>query len=224
MPPSSSRPVLDEIDTNTIITPPKPTKPLKRGKYNKTIEQRAATWTLPPQLKRPTRHMRTETKRKIIMFHDCHRIPVYDFETLEISRYRPPTYQEISLYFKIPITTIGGWIRDRDRIIGSKRDDREVQRHYKPHWPDLEDQLHTCFLEARALGQPIRQAWFEYHSKRFWKEAHPECESLLTFSEGWFRGFLKRKEISLRCITHTAMLDSDNYVRGVKADFPDFLE
>ncbi|KAF7918689.1 hypothetical protein BELL_0436g00060 [Botrytis elliptica] len=200
---SSSRLIIDEIDTNITITPSKSTNPSKRGRHNKTFEQRAETWVLPPPVDRPVQHRTTETKRKVIMFHDCHRIPVYDLETLQISRYRPPTIEEMSIYFKIPRSTINGWIHKRDTILGSKRDARGVQRHYKPHWPDLEDQLHKSFLEARALGKPIRQEWFEHHSRRLWKEANPECESLFTFSEGWFKGFCKRKEISLRYITHT---------------------
>lgn len=83
-------------------------------------------------------------------------------------------------------------------------------------WPELESRLYRLFLERRDQGPAVRTGWFRVHSLWIFRELYSGASeqtssSVFRFSNGWFRGFLSRFRISLRCITKKAQGLPDDY-------------
>ena len=69
----------------------------------------------PKPIQRIERSYSRERKIEVILFREYHR--VLDTST---RLYRPPTFEQIAAFWKIPETTIRGWWDSQDTIIESK--------------------------------------------------------------------------------------------------------
>src|SRR5271167_2632169 len=119
---------------------PKP-KPLSERQYK------------PPKLiQRIERSYSRERKIEVILFREHHQ--VLDTST---RLYRPPTFEEIAAFWKIPKTTIRGWWDSRDTIIESKFGTRQARTKWICMWPEMEKKLYTGFVQRRTAGTIVRR-------------------------------------------------------------------
>src|SRR5450432_1833789 len=72
----------------------------------------------PKPIKRVERSYTRERKIEVILFREHHRVQSIDLDT-GLMVYSPPTFQQISAYWKILEVTIRGWWNTRDAIINS---------------------------------------------------------------------------------------------------------
>lgn len=164
-------------------------------------------------IRRPERSWSQRQKLRVLVFLYHHRIPISstirNYSTVE---YRAPTQLEASEIYGVPQRTISEWVRKQAQIegIGSRiaRSPRDTTI-WTCQWPELESRLYHLFLSRREQGQAIRTGWFRMHSLAIFRDLHPEasyvtCLAIFRFSNGWFRGFIGRYRISLRCITKKA--------------------
>ena len=204
MPTVLGRPVLGEISGNASNTSVSAVRK-RRGPKRKTIEERASIWVMPPQLKCSKNFRSNRFKIKVIMFHYCHQIPVFGPWNNFVG-FRSPTLWEVNRYFSVStksVSTVQKWIKERLDILQAPAMSKTSRIYWAPNWPEMEDSLHKLFLKYRAEGRLIRQSFFRYHATRLFGVHYPLCTELFHFSNGWFAGFLKRKEISIRTVSHT---------------------
>ena len=72
--------------------------------------------------------------------------------------------------------------------------------------------LYKEFMERRKAGRTVRQGWFCIQSRFQFRVIYPDVNpEIFRFSNGWFRGFLKRHRISLRSITKKAQKVPEDY-------------
>jgi len=93
-----------------------------------------------------------------------------------------------------------GWLKQEEAIVASSGGSRQVEKVRKARWEDMEKQLYEKFEEVRALGKPVGQRWFKREGKRIfaavYSTAMDRSISQCAFSEGWFRRFCERWNIS----------------------------
>ena len=145
-------PPLQERDTNVIT-------PVRRGPKLKQHPERI--YTPPKRIQRVERSYSLRKKDEVIMFLTHHKIFLPN-AVLE-NQYRLPTLREAVEFFKIPSTTIHDWKKNNKFIELAGR------RVYGPYWPDLEKQLLSDFLEARANKRIVTISWFRRQSRSILK-------------------------------------------------------
>jgi hypothetical protein len=138
----------------------------------------------PKPIQRIERSYSRERKIEVILFREHHR--VLDPST---RLYRPPTFEQIVAFWKIPETTIQGWWNSRDTIIESKSGTRQARTKWICMWPEMEKKLYTQFVQRRAAGIIVRRSWFRRESRKLWVETYPGKPMLFVFSNSWFQGF-----------------------------------
>jgi len=157
----------------------------------------------------PERTYSQHQKLRVLTFLTNHQIPLpYPGD----QRYRLPTQQEASDLYLIPRRTISDWVRKKEviekygkRSRVRKDSNEEVGYSRRVLWPELETRLYQEFLERREAGRSVRQGWFRIESQFQFRQIYPQVNpAVFRFSNGWFRGFLDRHKISLRCITNKA--------------------
>ena len=121
--------------------------------------------------------------------------------------YRPVTLKEASTFWKIPRTTIQRWWEQRDQVLAGKTS------IYLPHWPELEHELYTQILAHRKAGKLATVGWIRRISRKIFQAQNPHCNSIFTFSHGWFQGFLKRYYLSRRRLTKQASKLPSEYIQ-----------
>ena len=119
----------------------------------------------PKPIKRTTRTYTRERKIEVIQFREHHRIQMVNPETGLVS-YRPPTFKEMSAFWKIPDETIRGWWHSKETIIQSQSGSRSASRPWLCTWPDMEKKLYTKFIQKRAANSLVRRSWFRHRSKQ----------------------------------------------------------
>lgn len=119
--------------------------------------------------------------------------------TIDKPGYRLPTFLEAAKFFKIPVTTIQAWWKQRDLTVT-----KQTGHRYSPWWPDLEAELYEAFLTRRKRNEAVTTAWFRRESKDRFRRLYPTQEKLFVFSAGWFTRFQQRHQISRRRITKKA--------------------
>jgi Tc5 transposase DNA-binding domain len=166
---------------------PKP-KPLSERQYKP-----------PKPIQRIERSYSRERKIQVILFREHHRVQSIGPAGLPI--YRPPTFQQMATFWKIPEDTIRGWWNNQHAIIESKGRTRQVHLQWICMWPEMEKKLYTKFVQRRAAGIIVRRSWFQKESKKLWVETYLGVLMLFVFSNSWFQGFCRRFDITLRAIT-----------------------
>jgi hypothetical protein len=157
----------------------------------------------PKPIQRIQRSYSRERKIEVILFREHHRIQSINLDT-GLLVYRPPTFQQMSAFWKIPEDTIRGWWKSRETIIKSKVGTRQARTTWICTWPDMEKKLYTKFVQRRAEGIIVRRSWFRRESRKLWKESYPDFEGITTlfvFSNSWFQGFCRWFDITLRAVT-----------------------
>ena len=96
----------------------------------------------------------------------------------------------------------------------------------KPLEPQLEASLMREFKEARQAGRSINRRWFTRHGQEIYSYLYPHqvtkerghlvCSGL-KFSYGWFRGFRRRNQVSVRRPTKKAQKPSDEYEAKIQS-------
>jgi hypothetical protein len=115
--------------------------------------------------------------------------------------YDSPSIRDVAVYFKVPRPTLQRWIQNRHRIVSGRFG---KPSSYRCQWPELEERLYNDFRKLRAALKLVSTGWFRRRAKALFRELYPESEHLFVFSNGWFRGFLRRHNISRRRITKQA--------------------
>jgi transposase-like protein len=100
------------------------------------------------------------------------------------------------------------WIRDYDTINASAKGCQKSRLKASAKEPQMEQELHELFLQKRAIRRKIGARWFFRNAQLIYGQIYPQrvvrAEGKHTtytgfgFSRGWFEGFIKRKNISLR--------------------------
>jgi len=113
--------------------------------------------------------------------------------------------------------TISTWVKSRNQIEGVGKNS-QIKREeisgntQRVFWPELEERLHSEFLEQQKAGRSVRQGWFRIQSQFLFQFLYPNVNSsVFRFSNGWFRGFLGRHYISLRSIMKIAQKVPEDY-------------
>lgn len=188
-------PPLQEIEFNII--PPRAAPGPKRKSY----EDRH--YVEKPPIKRVERSYSKVKRDEVIIWMTHHRIDRW-------GEFKQPTSVDAALNFKIPERTIRDWWRKRDEYLPNRQ-----TRMYTPHWPDLEKELFLRFKTARENHKVVTTSWFRLHARRLFGQLYPEAPHLFTFSNGWWRGFLRRHAIVKRRITKQATKRPEEYIAVV---------
>jgi hypothetical protein len=98
-------------------------------------------------IQRIERSYSRERKIEVILFQEHHQ--VLDPNT---RLYRPPTFEQIAAFWKIPENTIRGWWNNQDAIIKSKSGTRQARTKWICMWPEMEKKLYAKFVQRRAVG------------------------------------------------------------------------
>jgi len=118
----------------------------------------------PKPIQRIERSYSRERKIEVILFRQHHRIQSINRAGLLV--YRPPTFQQMAVFWKIPKDTIQGWWNRQETIIQSKVGTRRAYTTWICTWPDMEKKLYTEFMQRRAEGILVRRSWFRRESKK----------------------------------------------------------
>ena len=187
-------------------------KTQRRGPKAKPIEDRNLTPVYLKPIRYPELTYSQMQKIRILTFLEHQEIPLS-----RNGEYRKPTQHEASEFYQIPQRTISDWVRKKEKIAGlGKRSlvKREEEWGYagRVFWLELEERLYSNFIERREAGRTARQGWFRIHSQFLFRVIYPHVNPVIfRFSNGWFRGFLSRHQISLRSITKKAQKIPTDY-------------
>ena len=96
--------------------------------------------------------------------------------------YRKPTQQEAYNMYHIPQRTISTWVKKREMIerVGKNshiKEERTNGNTQRVLWPELEEWLHSEFLERRRAARTVRQSWFRIHSQFLCQSLYPNVNS-----------------------------------------------
>ncbi|KAI8395679.1 hypothetical protein FOFC_06717 [Fusarium oxysporum] len=195
---------LEEVDPNSRgFTEVPPRK--RRGRPPKLLKDRRPRGSKPV-----TRKENSYTKWKIeevMLWMIHHRVNHH-------GEIRPPTSIEAQDHFQIPASTIRQWknkyydsyVEKRPHIPGSK-------------WPDLEEELYSRFKQRRTRKLIASTSWFRRQARAIFRDLYPglpDSERFI-FSNGWWRGFLRRHSIVKRKITHCASKLPEAYLEVVNS-------
>jgi transposase-like protein len=112
------------------------------------------------------------------------------------------------------------WKKDVDKIRSLHKGSRKGKLSHPAQYPVLEDRLHALILEKRQIGRNVSEKWIRRHARLEFESLWPEKVTIvekrkvfagMTFSSGWFNGFLRRKHLSLRASTKRAQVVPADY-------------
>jgi hypothetical protein len=160
----------------------------------------------------------TPTKR--YQYSREHKLAAIDYFQTTWRLNKDGTYERISnrsasKKLKITRKTLRSWVANKERIQNQKRGTfRARKQTAQAKEPKLEHILNDRFEKARAQGQKISYKWMIRHAKKIYEELYPTRVITYTtgkktylefqFSSGWYNGFRRRYNISLRCSTKRA--------------------
>lgn len=124
----------------------------------------------------------------------------------ELSKYK------IAKKLQISEKMLQDWIAKEETIVGMHTKQKWATTGRAAQHPDIEDYLHTKFLNIRETGAKVTRTWFIAEAKQWFETQFSDKVftnglGVKTFAEfqfscAWFQGFKKRKGISLRRITN----------------------
>jgi transposase-like protein len=112
------------------------------------------------------------------------------------------------------------WQKDVNKIRSLQKGSRKGKLSHPAQFPVLEDRLHALILEKRQLGRRVGENWIRRNARLEFERLWPERVSIvekkkvfagMAFSNGWFTGFLRRKQLSLRQPTKRARVVPGDY-------------
>jgi hypothetical protein len=117
---------------------------------------------------------------------------------------------------KISRKLLRDWVKNHHKILNQKRGTFQAHHRDAPaKEPKMERLLNKKFEEAQAQGRKISYKWVICHTKNFYKQLHPDRVLRdrdgrrkiylgFRFLNGWFKGFKRHFDISLRALTKRA--------------------
>jgi hypothetical protein len=107
------------------------------------------------------------------LFREHHRVPLDDLDsTTGLPIYRPPTFQQMATFWKVPEDTIRWWWNNQHTILESKSGTRQANTQWICMWLEMEKKLYTKFVQRRAAGIIVRRSWFQRESRKLWVETY----------------------------------------------------
>jgi hypothetical protein len=129
-----------------------------------------------------------------------------------------PNYSKVNNLTGVDRKTLARWWKNRKKIASSKnkhsRQNLESDKH-KGKYPEMEDKLDEWTKELREAGCCISGFTLKVKSLQILREME-KFDGTFFASEGWLRGFLRRKNYTLRRITTTG--------RDIPSDFLETIE
>ncbi len=122
--------------------------------------------------------------------------------------------------FNLNTRTLERWIKNEQKIRGSKRGTRKMGSGRQAFYPDMEAELYKQFSELRVKGLKVKGWWFTLTAKKLMNEMHPGVS--FQYSDSWFTDFKKRHDISYRRATNKHQHSADDK-RGKVEDFHRFV-
>ena len=104
-----------------------------------------------------------------------------------IAFYHSSNLYKTSREFSLNTKTILRWVKDEQKIRGSKKGSRRAVFQRSALFPDMEERLYGEYKELRRKGLKVKGWWFRVRGKQILMELHPEA--LFQFSCSWFDGF-----------------------------------
>ncbi|KAG6252605.1 hypothetical protein E4U23_008646 [Claviceps purpurea] len=154
----------------------------------------------PNPITRPERSYSRRRKIEVLSFLLHHRI--HDDESPDSEHYvenglRRPYIREAAAWFNINRRTINGWWIKRDSFV-------EIREHTFRPWPNLEERLWAEYIARREEGHPVRTGLFRRRACQLSRELYPGVVDEFGFTEDWFNGFKRRRDIAHSRITKQA--------------------
>ena len=98
--------------------------------------------------------------------------------------------------------TVLRWVKQEKDLLLSRVGSRRLKGSSQASWVELEDKLEKEVEKQRKKGLRVKKWWVISRAKQLKEEMDPLHP--LTFSRGWFRNFLKRRNLSYREVTSIA--------------------
>ena len=112
------------------------------------------------------------------------------------------------------------WQKDVNKISSLRKGSWKGKLAQPAQFPEMEDRLHAIILEKRRIGRQVGEKLIRQYARLEFESLLPERVTIvekrkvfanMTFSNGWFSGFLKRKHLSLRISTKRAQVIPADY-------------
>ena len=131
-----------------------------------------------------------------------------------IAFYHSSNLYKTSREFSLNTKTILRWVKDEQKIGGSKKGSRRAVFQRSALFPDMEERLYGEYKELRRKGLKVKGWWFRVRGKQILMELHPEA--LFQFSCSWFDGFKTCHRISLRRATNACQKPPDDKMEAIR--------
>ena len=96
-----------------------------------------------------------------------------------VAFYHANNLYKTSKEFALNTRTILRWVRDEEKIRGSRKGSRRVAFEKSGFFPDMEERLHDEYKQLRRKGLKVKGWWFRVHGKQLLLELHPEAVFML---------------------------------------------
>jgi hypothetical protein len=130
-----------------------------------------------------------------------------------------PNYSKVSNLTGYDRKTLASWWGKRDKIASSMNKNSRQKlssEKYKGMFPDMEDKLDEWTQELREAGCCVSGFTLKVKAIQILREL-AQYNRTFSASDGWLRGFLRRKNFTLRRITTTGRdLPSDFLERATR--------
>jgi hypothetical protein len=116
-----------------------------------------------------------------------------------------PNYSKVSNLTGYDRKTLASWWGKRDKIASSMNKNSRQKlssEKYKGMFPDMEDKLDEWTQELREAGCCVSGFTLKVKAIQILREV-AQYNGTFSASDGWLRGFLRRKNFTLRRITTT---------------------
>jgi hypothetical protein len=150
-----------------------------------------------------------------------HKLIAIDYFNTTWKELEDGTFERLSCRYaarKLKITRkmLRSWVCNKEKILAQPKGTFRSRRQYAlPKEAQLEDELDAEFDTARKKGRKVSKKWILRHARAIYARLYPHRVVTpenthkkvflgFKFSTGWYNGFRKRKNISLRCGTKRA--------------------
>ena len=98
------------------------------------------------------------------------------------------------------------WRKKKNELMKMPQTAKSARPGMKPHWPELESNLHQWVLDKRMNGIGVSGTMIGLMAKKMAKDMSPEETRGFTGSTSWLYRFTKRKNLVIRAKTRNEQL------------------